>query len=278
MRSLPIEFTTELIKEVYCFRHLFVFEWSRTFRWTDCEHNIYYGGQWFDSRNIKFDSLDLAMNPKVDQVTLVIEDINRKLRKIILAEDLRDTPLWLYVVPLNKNLEPISTASLLFLGYFDAANLPIGEKSWSINFYNDMIKWRRLTPRRVTSPTCQHEFKHGPDKVIGTDSNTYTCIQDHMGHSANKPVTGADWGDYWVLAGANGKEWIEMDWYTIGTCKYAGEETTCDRSWDRCDELGNTENFGGFRWVTAAQGRQLWWGQSASQTVRAAIAYKSRGH
>jgi len=43
-------------------------------------------------------------------------------------------------------------------------------------------------------------------------------------------------------------------------CQYAGVATNCDRSYDRCLELGNTINFGGFRWIDDLQDRELWWG------------------
>jgi len=39
-------------------------------------------------------------------------------------------------------------------------------------------------------------------------------------------------------------------WIFKGTeCGYAGGETLCDRTPARCDALGMTDNFGGFRWV-----------------------------
>ena len=44
-------------------------------------------------------------------------------------------------------------------------------------------------------------------------------------------------------------------------CQYAGAETWCDRSYQRCVDLGNTANFGGFRWLPSIQDREIWWGQ-----------------
>ena len=44
-------------------------------------------------------------------------------------------------------------------------------------------------------------------------------------------------------------------------CAYAGAATTCDRSDQRCVDLGNQANFGGFRWIPSIQDKPIWWGQ-----------------
>ncbi len=44
-------------------------------------------------------------------------------------------------------------------------------------------------------------------------------------------------------------------------CQYAGAETTCDRSWDRCNnDLSNGDNYGGFRWIPDSEDITIWWG------------------
>jgi hypothetical protein len=45
-------------------------------------------------------------------------------------------------------------------------------------------------------------------------------------------------------------------------CGYAGSETWCDRSYSRCQALGNTANFGGNRWLPSIEGRAVWWGRT----------------
>jgi hypothetical protein len=273
MRTLPIELAAELTKDFFCFQTLFILEWSTTYRWTSFGQDIYYGGNWYLSKKIEFDSVALSLNPKVDSTTIRIDDVGRKLTKIILSEDIKDKRVWIYLLPLDKDIQPLGAASLLFMGYCDSASRPIDQKSFDIKIYNDMIKWKRLTPRRITTPTCIWDFKNGPSKVIGSTSNTYTCILQHCGHSSNYPTTGANWATYWTLSGSGGIAWVEGDWYMEGTCKYAGAETWCDRSWDRCYALSNTINFGGFRYLPGIIGRQINWGQASDPTARWAIAY-----
>lgn len=44
-------------------------------------------------------------------------------------------------------------------------------------------------------------------------------------------------------------------------CGYAGAADWCDRSWLRCEALGNTSRFNGFRFLPSLSDRDLWWGR-----------------
>lgn len=46
-------------------------------------------------------------------------------------------------------------------------------------------------------------------------------------------------------------------------CGYSGDQTWCDKSYDRCAGLGNTSSFGGFRFVPALKKKEIWWGRSS---------------
>lgn len=45
-------------------------------------------------------------------------------------------------------------------------------------------------------------------------------------------------------------------------CRYDGPESWCDRSYARCRALGNTDNFGGFRFLPDLMDKELWWGRT----------------
>lgn len=275
MRTLPVELTTEFSKDFMCEKHLFVMGFSTPQYWTDFGQNIYYGGRWYLSKDITFDSLELSMNPKIDTTTLNIDDVDRRLTKIILSDDIVGEQVEIYVVGLDKNIQVLNVPALLFMGYCDSSARPIGSKKFAITVYNHMIKWKMMTPVRISSPTCQWDFKKGPDAVISTDSATVTCVKNHVGDVTNKPRTGANWATYWTAGGSGGVTWLEGDWYLQGTCRYSGAETWCDRSWERCLALGNTIHFEGRRWLTNLQDKKIWWGTSADAVVR---AYLSRKH
>ena len=44
-------------------------------------------------------------------------------------------------------------------------------------------------------------------------------------------------------------------------CVYVGAATWCDRTYARCETLGNELNFGGFRWLPSIVGKEVWWGR-----------------
>ena len=44
-------------------------------------------------------------------------------------------------------------------------------------------------------------------------------------------------------------------------CGYSGGETWCDRTYARCLVLGNTDNFGGCRWLPSIINKEIWWGR-----------------
>ena len=43
-------------------------------------------------------------------------------------------------------------------------------------------------------------------------------------------------------------------------CAYAGQETWCDQSYSRCSVLGNSLNYGGFRFLPSITGTEIKWG------------------
>ncbi|MHB8173328.1 MAG: hypothetical protein ACYDFU_02555, partial [Nitrospirota bacterium] len=94
---------------------------------------------------------------------------------------------------LGKLMSPITTAQ----GYVDV--------SWAPNVLQPpaapwtaicMGEWLRVTSNRGAASV-----------VIGSDGNRYTCILGHVSSAATKPVTGANYAQYWQLGGAGGSAW-----------------------------------------------------------------------
>ena len=46
------------------------------------------------------------------------------------------------------------------------------------------------------------------------------------------------------------------------TCKYSGSETWCDKTYNRCQALGNTQHFRGFRYLPSISEKDIWWGKA----------------
>jgi len=43
-------------------------------------------------------------------------------------------------------------------------------------------------------------------------------------------------------------------------CAYSGGSSSCNKTYERCKELGNTDNFGGFRWIADMMEKEIQWG------------------
>jgi len=62
--------------------------------------------------------------------------------------------------------------------------------------------------------------------VLGTDGLNYTCIKDHIGAAANRPITGASWATYWAQQGTGGGTWVAGTGYSAKTWQYFALDIT----------------------------------------------------
>ena len=268
MRTFTAELTAELVKETRFIRHLFIFHFAADYHYTDCDQDIYYGGNQYLARGIKFDPIELTMMSKVPTTTIILDDTDLVVSTILRTQNIADKIVEVYWCPLDMNLQvlgAIGDSNLMFYGRCNRGQKQRGSNNCEIEIQTDYRLWKRLTPRRTCSPTCPWDFKHGPSKVLGTNGSTYTFIgdQEQVADLVTKPITGGSWATIWSLAGSGGVTWVQYDWHTPGTCRYSGSGTWCDKSWDRCVTLGNSINFGGFRWLTGLQEKTIYWGRHA---------------
>lgn len=47
-------------------------------------------------------------------------------------------------------------------------------------------------------------------------------------------------------------------------CGYTGSETLCGKAYENCQAYGNTDNFGGFRFLKSLEERKIYWGRQPS--------------
>ncbi len=48
---------------------------------------------------------------------------------------------------------------------------------------------------------------------------------------------------------------------TTPGCQYTGAASLCNRTWERCAELANTDRFRGFRHLSEIEDKEMWWGR-----------------
>jgi hypothetical protein len=97
----------------------------------------------------------------------------------------------------NRNMDLIEPSALV-------------GRSRNINTHTGSIDTRGGTSHVNTNPLT------GVSKVVGTDSNDYTCILAHTSTANDKPITGADYAFYWQVSGTTGEGtvWSSSTAYT----------------------------------------------------------------
>jgi len=265
MRSFPALVTTELAKTNLILCHLFKLVATSTYRWTDCDQDVYFDGNYWYRRALQFHDFKGEMSGEIPSFAFEMPNVNRWVSNLALSEDLRNKEFTIYQVCLDRNLKVIGYATEsdidpIFRGVIDSPT-DIDRETARIQVVSHRISERGIGPKRNHSPKCQWIFKNTSTKVLGTDANTYTCIRDIINHAANRPITGGSWATYWTLAGSGGIAWVAGARSQAGTCRYEGAETWCDYTKARCVTLGNFNNFGGDEFISDLADKQVYWGQ-----------------
>lgn len=202
MKTFPYELTKEFQKEAIHIIHFVTIIATNTYRWTDCDQDI-YSSNWYKSKGLKFSPSTPSINSEIEAIELEIDNVDKFISNLVLSENMRGKEFTLYRALLDDSNHIVGETIFLFAGYTD--EIKITKKRGNIKVFNEMIKWKTLTPRRIYSPTCQ-----------------------------------------WIFTG------IE--------CAYAGSQVACDYTKDRCKELGNYDNFGGFYYIFDMAQKEIWWG------------------
>src|SRR4030042_2408079 len=104
MRALPAVVTAELAKEVAWIRHLYKLTASSTYRWTDCDQDIYFDSQLWTARETSWRDIEFSIEGGIPEEPLTLIDIDGSFKNITLAEDLKRKPFIIYRVCLNSSL------------------------------------------------------------------------------------------------------------------------------------------------------------------------------
>jgi hypothetical protein len=149
-----------LAAEIAWIRHLFTLTISATeiYRWTDCDQNIVYGGNWYTTKGIEFSPPAVSTQLGVGSITLTIDNVDKWFSTLVLSTNVSGKAFVIERVALDENIQVLGTPETIFFGYLDEG--PITRKEGRIEVNNHMIKWRVIQcPRRLHSPSCPWIFK-----------------------------------------------------------------------------------------------------------------------
>ena len=92
--------------------------------------------------------------------------------------------------------------------------------------------------------------------VFQGEIDSYTLDEETIKMTATSQFHA--WGQRTLARHSSSCRWKEFK----GTeCGYAGDVSWCDRTYGRCQEVGNSANFGGFRFLPDLISAEIWWGR-----------------
>ena len=234
MRSFDPAIILELEKEGFSFHLLAKLELaSGTFRHTDADVDLYYNGEKYDSRDFIFDRVETSGDMGVDTLGVTYNNAVLSMGAIVLSEDImgRNYELSFIVTSTSGGGVLTETGAALLLEDGGDMLLEVGD---TIGPYT-IIGGHSLFYGLVS------DWKIEEDKV-------WIEIQNELVFWSKKTLRKCDSSCPWEFGGTD--------------CKYAGGATWCNQSYERCQELDNTDNFGGFRFLPDIAEKDIWWGKS----------------
>ena len=203
MKSFDSNITAELAKEIASTFFFVEMQFASTYRYTDCDIDMYYGGNKYSSFPFSIGNVVNSAGLSVDSLELNFSNVDLAMSSIVLGEDVAGKTCILSFFMVAADYTVIE-AEELFRGM--VAEWELTESKLRIKLVNEFIFWSKRT-LRTCQASCRWEFK-------GTE------------------------------------------------CTYSGAATWCDQSYARCLSLGNTDNFGGFRFLPSLEEKKIWWGRT----------------
>jgi len=171
VRSLPAEFTAELIKDACWIRHLItitIFA-DTIYRWTDCDQDVWYGGYTYPTKGIRFDPAEISLSQEIDSISFEVDNIDKSISALALSTNLAGKETVIQRIVLDKNIGIIGSPSTMFLGYLDTVR--INRRTGKFEVFNHLIRWKAIQcPKRIHSPTCNWIFKSSYCGYVGAET------------------------------------------------------------------------------------------------------------
>jgi hypothetical protein len=227
MRNFDAEIAAEIEKENLRFFFLLELQLTTTLRLNDIDINIYHESELFVPRSFSFDSLAGSANLSVESFDIDIDDTDQVMSALLLGEDIR-----------NK-------IAILYFGVI--ARTIVAPTYWEEDVdWTPGIEWEGETYK--TEMHIQ-EFVRG---IVGgwelyDDNKAKINITNEMVLWNKKCLRPQSSSCPWTFKGTE--------------CTYAGAQTWCDQSYDRCTALSNSNQFGGERFMPSVIEKEIWWGR-----------------
>ena len=239
MRSFDPDIVTALAAVEARAFWLVEMQMDTTYYFTDCDVDLVYAGNVYQSdQGLKVSNVRQGAGFSVDKVGIEFGNAALWMSAIVLAEDVAMDPVIIRYIMYSKEVAVRA-----------GGDTPTG----GVAFEDGDVVWE---DGEVT-------FEGGGEyySLIGTPPvffNGYIT-----GYKLNERVATFTLSTEFMLwrKKALRLPTPSCPWSFTGTeCAYAGAETWCDQSPERCALLGNYDNFGGRKYIAAVEDQKLWWG------------------
>jgi len=239
MKTFNPSIVLELAKEGFSFYLIVAMELeSGTYRYVDADIDLWYGGYKYTAMDFVFDQVETSGSMSVDTVSVTFGNADLTMGAMVLSEDILGRPFTLSFICVAGELgRKVLTESLVDI--ILEGGLVDGE---------DMLMEIGQTL--------------GPYSIIGGHSLFYGLISDWKIEEEKVWVEIQNELVFWSKRTLRKCD-SSCPWEFKGTeCGYAGGQTWCNQSYERCSELSNTSSFAGHRFLPDIEEKDIWWGKN----------------
>jgi len=229
MRVLSSDIAQEFQKEYLRHFYMAEFDFSSIYRCNDTEENIYdASNNLYLPRSFKIPDISASSGFSVSELNIEVDDTDQVISSMLLGEDVRNTTIKLFIGVVAQTNIPGAAWGLGAQWGLEAiwAGDYVKTEIVTQEFFRGIVGGWTLSEDNKAKITVKNEFVLWSKKALRTQSSS--CP--------------------WTFKGTE--------------CAYAGGQTWCDQSYDRCVELANSNYFGGFRFLPSIMEKEVWWGRT----------------
>jgi len=155
MKSFDSNITTELAKEIAASFFFVEMQFASTYRYTDCDIDMYHGGNKYDHYPFSIGNVVNSAGLSVDSLELEFSNVNLAMSSIVLGEDIASKTCILSFFMVTADYTIIA-AEELFRGLVGEWELTEGRLR--LKLVNEFIFWSKRT-LRTCQASCPWTFK-----------------------------------------------------------------------------------------------------------------------
>lgn len=236
MRTFSTSMTAAVSAEQAMLVWMLQMSFDSTYYYTNCDIDIIYNSNRYISRGFEITDISQTPNFNQDVATLRFDNVGREISGIVLGEDAANKTIICDYAVINPSTVAVGAESIL-LETGDSMLLETGDGALlesSVTAGNYMVQGKHeLLRGYVTSWELTEQeatIKIGSEFMLWSKK------------TLRLPTPNCPWS-------FKGTE-----------CAYAGAETWCDKSPERCVSLANYVNFGGRKFISDLEGKKIFWG------------------